>query len=75
MKRSGKSAHGIPFSLNAQTAREILFCSDCLKPRVIYSQLTFVETNVLSLLYTCGNSLKGLEMEVRTNENKEVPTV
>ena len=36
LKRSGKSAHSIPFSPNAQTAREILICSDWLKPHVIY---------------------------------------
>ena len=33
-----KKAHGIPFSPNAQTARDILLCVECLKPRVVYSK-------------------------------------
>lgn len=36
--KSASSSHGIPFSPNAQTARELILCSECLKPRVIYSQ-------------------------------------
>ena len=35
---SRKSGHGIPFSPNAQTARKLIMCTECLKPRVLYAQ-------------------------------------
>ena len=76
------STHGIPFSPNAQTARELVCCTECLKPRVIYSQrkLTFAETSVLfrsleSLLYSCGSTLKGVEVECRDGEDLSLLTL
>ena len=80
-KSTGLS-HGIPFSPNAQTARELIFCSECLKPRVIYSQrkLTVLEEGVLlrtieGLFYSCDSVLKGLEVEVRPGEDPSVRTL
>lgn len=51
-----KRGHGIPFSLNAQTVRRSVLCSECLKPRIIYAQhkLTHQDQTVLDrLIHTC----------------------
>ena len=76
------STHGIPFSPNAQTARELVCCTECLKPRVIYSQkkLTLAESTVLfrsleGLLYSCGSTLKGIEVECRDGEDSSLSTL
>ena len=76
-----KSApHGIPFNLNAQAARELILCSECLKPRVIFSQRKLSILDVLSrtiegLFYSCGSVLQGLEVEVRPGEDPSVLTL
>lgn len=81
-KNASSSSHGIPFSPNAQTARELILCSECLKPRVIYSQrkLSIFDESVLSrtiegLFYSCGSVLQGLEVEVRSGEDPSVLTL
>ena len=68
-KCEGKKSHGLPFSPSSQTARSLIVCSECLRPRVLYSQrkLSIVETNALTrtvegFLYTCGATLCGLEV-------------
>ena len=82
LKSKGKSSHGIPFSLNSHTARVLILCSECLRPRVVYSQrkLSVLEETVFSsttvdLLYTCGNTLKGVEVEIRRDEPLSVLTL
>ena len=80
--KSGRLAHGIPFTPNAQTARDLVLCSECLKPRVVYSQrkLSIVEEIVFSrsvegILYSCGSVLQGVEVELRPGENVSVMTL
>ena len=80
--KPGRSSHGIPFSPNAQTARELILCSECLRPRVIYAQrkLSHYDECALSrsieeILYTCGSSLQGLDVEARSGEPPSVLTL
>ena len=75
-------SHGIPFSPNAQTAREVILCSECLKPRVVYSQRKFsvwdehaLVRTVEGIFFTCGSSLQGLEVEVQPGEDPSVATL
>ena len=82
LKTSGKKSHGIPFSPSAQTARLLVMCSECLKPRVIYSKqkLTIWEEHALertldNILFTCGSSLTGLEIEKLRSDPPSVQTV
>ena len=82
LKTSGKKCHGIPFSPSAQTARLLVMCSECLKPRVIYSKqkLTIWEEHALertldNILFTCGSSLTGLEIEKLRSDPPSVQTV
>ena len=60
-----------PFSPNARTARMLIMCSECLRPRVLYSKhkLTFceeeaVQRSIQNLLFSCGSNLKGLQVEM-----------
>jgi hypothetical protein len=76
----GQKEHGIPFNPNARTARAIVLCSECLRPRVIYVQykLTYAEEVVLywtieGFLYTCGSTLKGEQVEPQSRT--ELPVV
>ena len=71
LKNSLKESHGMPFSPNAQTARMLIMCSECLRPRVLYSKhkLTFceeeaVQRSIQNLLFSCGSNLKGLQVEM-----------
>lgn len=70
LKNPSKKPHGIPFSPSAQTARKLVLCSECLKPRVVYSRLKLkideeyaLERTLAGVLFTCGSSLKELEVE------------
>ena len=66
-----RKSHGIPFSPSAQTARtvsQIVMCSECLRPRVIYAQkkLSFqevlqVERILEDVYFTCGSSLQDID--------------
>ena len=79
MRPDEKKGHGIPFSPNAQTARRLVLCSECLKPRVVYVQhkLSYHDEPVLdrvldSYLYTCGSSLDGLKEEIGSSDHPSV---
>ena len=70
----GKGGHGIPFSPNVQTARKLIMCTECLKPRVLYAQrkLTHHDEAVLdrvseNYLYSCGSTSAGLECEIEND--------
>ena len=62
-----KLTHGLPFSPSAQTCRniaEVVLCSECLHPRVLYSQKKVsygervaVHRTLEQMLYTCGSKL------------------
>lgn len=68
----GKKPHEIPFSPSGQTAAnvgEVIFCSECFRPRVMYSQRKLRHTDVTVLLrslenvlYVCGSKLNGVEV-------------
>lgn len=82
LKKNASLSHGIPFSPNAQTAREIILCCECLKPRVVYSQrkLSIWDERALvhtveGIFFTCGSSLQGLELEVQSGEDPSVATL
>ena len=67
LKNSPKESHGMPFSPNAQTTRMLIMCSECLRPRVLYSKhkLTFceeeaVQRSIQNLLFSCGSNFKGI---------------
>ena len=49
-KEDSRKEHGILFNPNGQTARATIMCSECLRPRVIYSQykLNHIEQVALS---------------------------
>ena len=49
-KKEGKKGHGIPFNPSAQTARSLILCCECLRPRVLYSQrkLSYLESSAIS---------------------------
>ena len=60
----------MPFSPSAQTARLLVLCTECLKPRVLYSKLKLViseeqavERSLEGILYCCGSTLKGLQVQ------------
>ena len=67
LQSASKQSHGLPFSLSAQTCRnvaEIVCCGECLRPRVLYSQkkVVYGERVVVrrmleQILYTCGSKL------------------
>ena len=70
LKTDSKGGHGIPFSPSAQTARGIVMCCECLRPRVLYAQhkLNYAELRAVSrtldeLLYTCGSTLQGVTVD------------
>ena len=70
LKAKAKESHGMPFSPSAQTARLLVLCTECLKPRVLYSKqkLIFneeeaVQRSIESILYSCGSTLKGLQVQ------------
>ena len=74
-----KKGHGIPFSPNAQTARKLILCSECLKPRVIYAQHKlsyrdelFLDRVFYSYLYSCGSSFSGLEEDICGSDHSSV---
>ena len=62
-----KQTHGLPFSPSAQTCRniaEVVLCSECLRPRVLYSQKkvsygerVVVRRTLEQMLYSCGSKL------------------
>ena len=62
-----KQTHGLPFSPSAQTCRNIakvVLYSECLRPRVLYSQKkvsygerTVVRRTLEQMLYSCGSKL------------------
>ena len=67
--------HGIPFSPNAQTARKLIMCTECLKPRVLYAQRklshhdeVFLDRLGDTYLYSCGSTLAGLECEIQQGD-------
>lgn len=65
-----KKSHGMPFQPNAQFARcvcETLQCSECLKPRVLYSQrklkmqeVQYLKNQLAGMMYSCGTILSEL---------------
>ena len=59
LKTTGKRSHGMPFSPSAQTARTLVLCSECLKPRVVYSRqrLTIFEDHALQRTFDTFCSL------------------
>ena len=81
LKNPAKKSHGIPFSPSAQTARRLVLCSNCLKPRVVYSKLKLkieeenaFERTLDGVLFTCGSSLQGLEVERKAGDPPYVQT-
>ena len=62
-----KQTHGLPFTPSAQTCRniaEVVLCSECLRPRVLYSQkkvdyeeCVVVRRTLEQIPYTCGSKL------------------
>ena len=69
VEKSRKS-HGMPFQPNAQFARcvcKTLQCSECLKPRVLYSQrklrvqeVESLKDQLTGMMYSCGSLLSEL---------------
>ena len=75
-----QGGHQIPFSPSSQTAntvKQLLYCVDCGKPRVMYSQtkLSTEEKETLDLLtdvlqYSCGGVLSELKSPDNCRENE-----
>ena len=69
VEKSHKS-HGMPFQPNAQFARCVcvtLQCSECLKPRLLYSQrklklqeVQYLKDKFVDMIYSCGSILSEL---------------
>lgn len=67
LKDGRRQSHDMPFSPSGQTAAnvgELILCSECLRPRVMYSQRKLNHDNVQVLLrsiehvlYVCGSKL------------------
>ena len=72
LKDRSKQSHGMPFSPSGQTAAnvgELILCSECLRPRIMYSQhkLKHHDNVVLlrslePLLFVCGATLSDVEV-------------
>ncbi|CAC5383931.1 unnamed protein product [Mytilus coruscus] len=81
---SGKpsSEHGLPFSPSSQYAKNVemvVLCSDCDKPRVLYSKKvvrgvrrTQLVNCLTDIQYTCGFSFDELDLEEETHVLKTV---
>ena len=73
-----KGAHGIPFTPNNQTARnvsECVMCGECLRPRVLYSnhKISFKDRKVLlqtleDILFSCGASFKEVSPSIQPED-------
>lgn len=81
-KKEGKKDNGIPFNPSAQTARSLILCCECLRPRVVYFQrrLSYLETSAISwtiegFLYTCGTTLHGVEVQSRRDDPPTMSTL
>ena len=69
-KTQQRKSHGIPFNPNAQYARcvnQLVVCSECEKPRVMYAarkvhfqDIAYLKTKLEMAIYTCGSSLQDL---------------
>ena len=69
----------MPFSPNAQYARnvsECLMCSECLRPRVIYAKhkLRFQDSTDLKIIlgdvfYTCGSTIQEMISDPESSES------
>ena len=76
-----KGAHGIPFSPNNQTARnvsECVMCGECLRPRVLHSKhkISFKDQKVLlqtleDILFSCGASFKEVSPSIQPEDRSE----
>ena len=82
LKNSSKKSHGIPFSSSAQTACTWLLCSECLKPSIVYSRqkLKIHEEHALEhtfdcILFTCGSTLRGLEVNKLLSDPPSIHTL
>ena len=72
LKDGSKQSHGMPFSPSGQTAAnvgELILCSECLRPRVMYSQrklshhdVRVLLTSIEHVLYICGSKLCNVEV-------------
>ena len=79
---SSRKPHGLPFQPNAQYAKnvnETIKCTECLKPRVLYSKnkLKFTDQITLQNLlvnvnYSCGSVLSDIQDETLSNSQREV---
>ena len=79
LKNGGQKDHRIPFNPNTQTARAIIMCSECLRPRVIYARYKLIHAEQVALyrtieglLYTCGSTLKGVQVETQSRTELSV---
>ena len=76
------SEHGLPFSPSSQYAKNVemvVLCSDCDKPRVLYSKKvvrgvrrTQLSNCLTDIQYTCGFSFDKLDLEEETHVLKTV---
>ncbi|CAC5393465.1 unnamed protein product [Mytilus coruscus] len=76
------SEHGLPFSPSSQYAKNVemvVLCSDCDKPRVLYSKKvvrgvrrTQLVNCLTDIQYTCGFSFDELDLEEETHVLKTV---
>ncbi|VDI43104.1 Hypothetical predicted protein [Mytilus galloprovincialis] len=76
------SEHGLPFSPSSQYAKNVemvVLCSDCDKPRVLYSKKvvrgvrrTQLSNCLTDIQYTCGFSFDELDLEEETHVLKTV---
>lgn len=70
LKHGSKQSHGMPFNPSGQTAAnvaEVILCSECLRPRVMYAQRKHHDVRVLlrsidHVLYVCGSKLCDVEL-------------
>ena len=81
VEKSHKS-HGMPFQPNTQFARCVcvtLQCSECLKPRVLYSQhklklqeVQYLKDKLVDMIYNCGSILTELLGQEPSPEQTDV---
>ena len=79
---SSRKPHGIPFQRSAQYAKnvnETIKCTECLKPRVLYSknklrftyQIT-LQNLLVAVNYSCGSVLSDFQDETLSRSQREV---
>eukprot|EP00117_Sycon_ciliatum_P049208 scpid96882/ scgid34924/ len=76
---NGKQQHGIPFTPSAQTAKNVMrtvACSECDRPRVLYSERKLKAQDVIALdakladmLFSCGASIQDLAGDTSADAN------